>query len=619
MNKNIKCALAVLLAMAGLASCDESDYEYTKPSAVSGPQVYFANSNLSTVELDGKQGTFTLPIERVDSTSAITVPLTVTTTFDGYTVPESVTFEAGEKTADISITYTGLEYDLMDTITISLPEEVATPYGISSYTVVVGCPAPWTPWCNSKDEWVAAGMDAEEWPLSDDKSVTCTYTYVNYYGGDDPGLKIYYRQSTIDATQAQFKIEHWGSDMDFIVEYNPETSMCQVLPQYVTESSKYGPVYISDVPNYSSKYTYQQFPCYYDKAAGKFTLTTVWFVDAGVFGNDPEYIQVDGFYIPDYSISVGYEGILTVSSGEVFALLNVSEFGPDVTSAKAVVVSKDDDENAVADALAAGDLEGVDLVLGNNKLALGDMTGELKVVAVAIADDEAKTVKAFNFSYYGGEDANPWKSIGTGKFSDDILAPMFGLDSLVYEVDIRENEETPGIYRITNPYGSGVYPVYDGLVESGYTMPTSEMYLEVNASDPEAVYIELQSLGIDLGDGMLGFATYGGYLLGNYDFDTLKEKGIFGTLKDGVISFPAFYYDEENTKYYQGYIIESGSLYYAGTNDAIEITLPGAEEPAEMKARVAGKRGFAGSLRLNKAAKVGNGKRLLPLSPKNSL
>lgn len=118
---------------------------------------------------------------------------------------------------------------------------------------------------------------------------------------------------------------------------------------------------------------------------------------------------------------------------------------------------------------------------------------------------------------------------------------------------------------------------------------------------------------------MLGFATYGGYLLGNYDFDTLKEKGIFGTLKDGVISFPAFYYDEENTKYYQGYIIESGSLYYAGTNDAIEITLPGAEEPAEMKARVAGKRGFAGSLRLNKAAKVGNGKRLLPLSPKNSL
>ncbi len=606
--------------MAGLASCDESDYEYTKPSAVSGPQVYFATTNPSAVELDSKQGTFVLPIERVDSTSEITVPLTVASTFDGYTIPESVTFEAGKKTADISVSYTGLEYDLMDTITISLPEDMSTPYGSSNYTVVVGCPAPWTPWCNSKDEWTEAGMSAEDWPLSDDASVTCTYTYANYWSGDDPGLKIYYRQSTIDATQAQFKIEHWGSDMDFIVEYNPETSMCQVLEQYVMDNSTYGPLYISDIPNYSTKYTYQQYPCYYDKAAGKFTLNTVWFVEAGAFGFGPEYIQVDGFYIPDYSISVGYEGILTVSSGEVFALLNVTEMGPDVTSAKAAIVDKDDDESAVADALAAGDLEGGDLVLGNNKLALGDMTGELKVVAVTIADDEAKSVKAFNFSYYGGGDANPWKSIGKGTFSDDILAPMFGLEPQVYEVDIRENAETPGVYRIMNPYGSGVYPIYDNLVQSDYTMPTSEMYLEVNASDPDAVYVEHQSLGIDLGDGVLGFVTYGASLLGDYEFGTVKENGMFGTLKDGVITFPAFYYDDEQTKYFQGYITQGGSIsYYCGRNGAIEITLPSAEEPKGMKARVAGKRNFAGSLRLNNAAKVGSGKRLLPLSPKASL
>ncbi len=165
----------------------------------------------------------------------------------------------------------------------------------------------WTPWCNSKNEWTAAGMSAEDWPLGDDASVTCTYTYANYWSGDDPGLKIYYRQSTFDTVQAQFKIEHWGSDMDFIIEYNPTTSMCQVLPQSVTENSTYGTVYISDIPNYATEYTYQQYPCYYDKAAGKFTLNTVWFVEAGAFGFGPEYIRVDGFYASNDSVSASYD------------------------------------------------------------------------------------------------------------------------------------------------------------------------------------------------------------------------------------------------------------------------------------------------------------------------
>ncbi len=184
---------------------------------------------------------------------------------------------------------------------------------------------PWTPWCNSKDEWVAAGMNAEEWPLGDDKSVTCTYTYTNYYSGDDPGLKIYYRQSIIDATQAQFKIEHWGTDMDFFIEYNPETSMCQVLKQYVTKNNTYGSVYISDIPNYSAKYTYQQYPCYYDKAAGKFTLTTIWFVDAGVFGNDPEYIQVDGFYASNDSVSASYDVVHAAKKRNIVSPLRLNK------------------------------------------------------------------------------------------------------------------------------------------------------------------------------------------------------------------------------------------------------------------------------------------------------
>ena len=622
MNKNIKCALAVLFAMAGLASCSESDYEYTAASAVEGSQVYFPTSNSSTVELDGREGTFTLPIARVDSTSAITVPLTVTTTSDCYTVPQSVAFEAGKGTAEINVSYTGLEYDLMDTITIALPEGVTTPYGLSEYTFCVGCPAPWTEWCNSKAQWVSLGMDAEDWPLGDMDNVTCTYTYVNYWSGEDKGLSIYYRQSTIDATQAQFKVLNWGAGTDLVIEYNPETSNCQILPQYVVDNSKYGAVNIMDLPNLNpEKYTYQNFPCYYDKEAGLFTLCNAYAVSTGAWGGSAEYIQVDGFYIPDYSLTAGYEGVLTVSSGDVFALLNVTAIGPDVTSAKAVVVNKEDDDNAVADALVAGDLEGVDLVLGSNKLALDDMTGELKVVIVAIADEEVKTLKSFNFSYYsGGDDANPWKSIGTGKYSDDIISTMFTsiTECPVYDVEIKENKNNPGLYRIMNPYGKDVFPYYDALVASGYELPESEMYLEVNACDPENVYIESQSLGVNLGDGVIGFVSYGAALFA-YGYTVDQLSGYLGTLENGVITFPAFYRDEEKTAIFQGYATYDGEIgSYVGMNGGIEITLPGAEQPAEMKARMAKKHSPMGSFRLGKSFKM-DGKRLVSPMPKKNL
>lgn len=155
---------------------------------------------------------------------------------------------------------------------------------------------PWTKWYNSKSQWVANGMNAEDWPLGDMENVTCTYTYVNYWSGVDMGRSIYYRQSRIDATQAQFKVENWGAGTDLVIEYNPETSACQILPQYVVDNSSYGAVNIMDLPNLNPEmFTYQDFPCYYDKEVGLFTLCNAYVVSAGAWGGNPEYIQVDGF------------------------------------------------------------------------------------------------------------------------------------------------------------------------------------------------------------------------------------------------------------------------------------------------------------------------------------
>ena len=60
-----------------------------------------------------------------------------------------------------------------------------------------------------------------------------------------------------------------------------------------------------------------------------------------------------------------------------------------------------------------------------------------------------------------------------------------------YEVEIMENTETPGLYRVMNPYSNSVYPYAEG------DCAPDGMYLVINATDSNRVYIPKQSIGFD--------------------------------------------------------------------------------------------------------------------------
>ena len=628
--KKYKYFTLALLSVLGLASCDESDYEYTAPEAVQGSQIYFPVSNPAKVELDELSGSFSLQITRIDSTEAINVPLTVKSTATNYTVPESVAFEKNQKTADITIDYTNLVYDVMDTITITINSNSVSPYGNSEYKVVVGAPAPWTPWCKTKAEWVKAGMDADAWPLSD-MDTTCTYTYTKIFGGDETKLPISYRQSTIDPEQAQIMIENWLKleenplGVSLVLDYTPSTGKISIEPQKTGFTDDgVGDFYITDVTHWQGK----EIPGYistYDKEKGLITLMTAWMAGenhGSCYGYGEEYVQLDGFYIPDYSVNAVFEGTLTDASQNTYALLNVTSLGVDVQSVKALVVTKDDDAAAVADAIAAGEVEAVDLVLGNNKLELGNMTGELQIVAVSMAEGEVKVVESYGFEYYGSGNASPWRSLGKALYTDDIIVTWFGPDENTsfspetYKVEIQENNETPGLYRLVDPYGPTTCPYYTVLANSGVSMPASGKYLLVNACDPEGVYVEHQSLGINWGEGEVGFVSEGARYIGNYPMETIKQAGLFGKLENGVITFPSFDILDENKQptgyYYQGLITLDGSpAYYCGMNGAISVTLPDAVTPSAIKrAQKSHVRSMQGNFAKRSMFEVGNAKRV---------
>ncbi len=477
---------------------------------------------------------------------------------------------------------------------------------------------PWTRWFSTKSEWVNAGMDADAWPLSDNSS-TCTYTYTNYFSGSDSGLPIEYRRSYVDKSAGQFKIRNWGYGTELIIEYDSQTGACQVLPQYVGENSNYGSLYIADVPHYSSNYTYEQFPCTYDRSTGKFVLTTIWYVSAGIFGYNPEYVQVDGFYIPDYSIEAMFSGTQTDEMQNAYANLNVTSLGVDVEYAKAVVVANDIDAAAVADSIAAGAMGATDLVVGQNLIGIGNLSGNLKVVAVSMADGKVRQVETYAFEYNDGDNASPWRSIGVGLYTDDIILPfLVNVDSCkTYEVEVEENMDTPGLYRLVDPYGPGVFPDYYMLDSTGVSMPAAGKYLVINACDPEGVYIEHQGLGINLGKSEVGFVTEGARHIDSYPFETIKQAGLFGKIENGVITFPSFEITQGGQptgNYYQGLITLGGSPYYCGTNRSISITLPYAVRPAaRKKARESLDNASTLALRKNNLPKVGTEKHIKPI------
>lgn len=306
-------------------------------------------------------------------------------------------------------------------------------------------------------------------------------------------------------------------------------------------------------------------------------------------GNNWYYANGDGMFsilLPsyvkaDYSAEVQYAGIYTAADESVYAVANLT-LGADATDVKAIVMPQEADAAAVADAIAAGELEAVEVAAGRIEIPFDAeelATDKFQIIAVVLADSAVKTIATSTFEYYGGG-ANPWKSIGTGYFTDDIIAPLVKVAPPTYEVEIYENEKTPGLYRVMNPYSNSVYPLAeDDAAPEG-------LYLEVNAMDPNAVYVQYQTLGFDWGVGEFGFATVAADLLltQGIPIETIKEKGYGGTLADGVIKFPLL--SNSSGAKFQGYVYGAGELFnYAGMNGKFEITLPSANAFAKNMAK----------------------------------
>lgn len=588
--------------MLGITACS-SDNNW-QPGSVSGQQVFFSNNLGSSYEISPTENSFSVQVSRYDKSGALNVPLTVTMNEGSiFNVPTSVSFADGQDVANLVISYNPADivYGKYDTITVVLNDAaVTTPYGISTYKFTAGV----TEWVKLK----GSGLYRDDFIGSLWSSVGNQVWDVDIYeSAITPGR---YKVATPYSPDYGFRKSKLWSNEEEILGYWKNTGNCDMIIDATDPDFVYFQYFDSgllDLPDEGmlgmTSYVWYWLrngndlesikaarPSYFGKLKDnvitfetpKTLLMTMngenelkWYGNA----NGMLAIALPGGVFSDYSASVVYEGIFTNPAGEVFAMGSL-KLGSDATNVKGIVMPANVDANAVADAIAAGELEAADVAAGSFQLPISEeMSGKLQIIIAVIDGEDVKTVATAEFEYYGGG-ANPWKSLGQGYFVDDMILPLFSYDPEPYPVDIEESTSTPGLYRLVKMYSA---------VAADFGVASGTGDVLVHAENPNGVYIPLQPLELTLGsNGPFSLSTDAGELVEEYGFDAVYAQlpNIFGKLADGIITFPVLEGENSagNPVNYQTWVYLGEKAYFGGRNGAFQIVLPGVQAQSMKRA-----------------------------------
>lgn len=244
----------------------------------------------------------------------------------------------------------------------------------------------------------------------------------------------------------------------------------------------------------------------------------------------------------------------------------------ETTGALKIEVSRIDATEAQAIPIIANDTSKLFETPKNVNFKVGELTTSIEIpyknikegvtYSIDLAIDEAYAFRyaqgVINYTINTGVN---WLSLGSTSYTEDFLTKLYGFEPVTYEVEIQESVAIPGVYRLFNPYGE-IFP----LNEEGDYDESQTYYMEINASDPDGVYIPKQVVGLNWGNGLFSvysFACYS-YLDKGKTLADAKAAGACGKLKDGIITFP------------KGQLITAlgSSMYASNNNGAFKLVIP---------------------------------------------
>lgn len=153
----------------------------------------------------------------------------------------------------------------------------------------------------------------------------------------------------------------------------------------------------------------------------------------------------------------------------------------------------------------------------------------------------------------------------TGRWRDGIFPEWFSVASpnLERTITLQERDDMPGFYRTWDVYSEAY--LSDMFASNMSSICVSQHYTYIDATDPDKVWIPTFQTGAIFSPSY-GMTSVGSYVVENSnDFDA-SIASVYGTLKDGVITFP---YGSLQMK------LESLGWYSTNSSGLHRIILPG--------------------------------------------
>ncbi len=419
--------MASLMTVA-FTACDSEDESYEWAS-VSGSQVYFNNSLAKEYVLSMNESSFNIPVSRVSDADAINVPLNVTLE-DGslFTIPQSVSFAAGQKEANIQVSYdpANIVFDKFETVKISLADAgLTTEWGISEYVFTAGVPAPWVTLGNATvvDDYITGffGVENVAWQveLQENQLYPGYYRLVNPYGAGYP----YNEPGDFDASQ-DYYLEIHAEDPSKVWIPTTTYGMDWGYGNFIFGSIA-GLRIAQGKPEAAEGYYGQLADGIITFPADALLIGMSDYNDGGLYTcNSSAAFKVvfPGVVLADYSAEVAYAGKLYDADDNLYIVAEVNALGADVEEVRLAVCAADQTADVVA-AIAADETEDYVSLSGTGTASLpfdaNAASGKYSIVAVTFAGGEAQEATSTNFKYtaLGGEPEESWSAYYVGNYT----------------------------------------------------------------------------------------------------------------------------------------------------------------------------------------------------------
>ncbi|MBQ8811901.1 MAG: hypothetical protein IJZ70_06295 [Bacteroidales bacterium] len=155
-----------------------------------------------------------------------------------------------------------------------------------------------------------------------------------------------------------------------------------------------------------------------------------------------------------------------------------------------------------------------------------------------------------------------YELMGKALYREDIITALFSAPNLEWEVDVYTKETTPGVYYLANVYD----PAAGCPLLSNNPTQYKDSYMVIDASNPQKVIMPFQYMGLIVN------SKYGECAVGSYapEAGFNVTEGVYGTLIDGVITFPA------DALLFGMELYKDFGFYLANGNEMFRVALPGA-------------------------------------------